>query len=137
MKGVADALERLPNDDARARVLRWVAEHFSARPDYRSVSPQEWLTPETDPRLTVPSADELEMLPVPTVDDEDDSVVHFSAVEQRAAAPEDPSKAGRHADARDAESDEARGGSLESLLRGFVDEFQRFLVDWDQQLTKA
>ena len=138
MKAVADALERLPNDDARGRVLRWVAEHFPSRPehrDYRGVSPEEWLAPESDPRLTVPSADELEMLPGPTIDDEDDSVVHFTAVEPAVARGE-PARA---PETRPADTETPRSGSLDfdSVLRGFVDEFQRLIVDWDQQLTKA
>lgn len=112
MKAIAAALDGLPDAGSRARVLGWAVDHFAADgcgPFVRRGDPPGTDIPREDPRLTIPSADEL-------YGDVDRNVIHCAMVASPRAPQREP-------------------GELHTLVREFVDDFQQFACDWQRELT--
>jgi hypothetical protein len=100
---IGKAFADLPNDAARVRVLRWATERFAPA-----------LTPPRLAPVTAPAARD----PLTTEDLSD----LFDEPGDRSPDPEPDSEP---------ESAAPRHEPLESMVRGFVSDFQRIAKEWD------
>ena len=116
MRAIADALEHLPNDEARARVLQWVAEFFVVAP----VAPPRPAAKRgrargTDPYLAVAElssffdADREPMAAPP------DAADAFEAMDEEPPAPDPAPQADQ---------------GVVSMVHSFVADFQKLARDW-------
>jgi hypothetical protein len=123
MRSVADTLEHLPDNEARARVLKWVAEFF----DVKTAKPGDSLPGAGAPPVQARSADPFLAVtalssffgPRPQVDELDGAdefePLDWLNVEPAAAAPA---------------SETGRG--VESMVHSFVADFQKLARDWQE-----
>jgi hypothetical protein len=138
MRAIAAALEGLPDDDARARVIRWASDLFGVRKlaEAGSFDPAPANAPDTpagpDASLAV---SDLESFFEPTSrsrtphkefeDDRDVGIEGFESP-QEVAPPQPPQPSGPVPVAAAA----PRPKGVSSKLQGFVSDFQKLARDW-------
>jgi len=112
MAAIGRVLGTLPDDTARHRVLRWACERFGLEPKAAAAAllPDgvfaETITVADDPMLKLDSLDDMFEVAAPDNDD--------LAIPDPTPAP--PADGARQ--------------PVESVLRSFVEEFQRFAEEW-------
>jgi len=141
MRDIAEILEELPDDESRARVLRWCQEHFPSPvrpspPHSRASDADDRQRPtgpsggqESDPALTI--GEDVFDAPLPKGHQVhcDDTIDHFED-EPMACTDDDLSVDAFEPASRQPEAQRpANGGlGLESALSDFVAAFQRLAV---------
>jgi len=111
MAAIGRVLGTLPDDTARRRVLRWACERFGLEPAAAAAAllPEgmfaETVNVADDPMLKIDSLDDM----FPDAPDNDDL-----AIPDPTLAP----------------SSDGSRPPVESVLRSFVEEFQRFAEEW-------
>jgi hypothetical protein len=131
MQAIAAALARVPDPQARLRVLRWAADRFqpaaaAALPQQPAEAAAPAAIASADASLSIDSLHDLfdAPLPIDTLDDVSgmfETPVRASAA-RAAAAPKpasEPRKQPREEPAR-----------LDTLVRGFASELQRLAMEW-------
>jgi len=130
MHAIAAVLARVPDPQARLRVLRWAADRFQPAAAALPQQPAEAAAPaamaSADASLAIDSLHDLfdAPLPIDTLDDVSgifETPVRASAA-RAAAAPKpasEPRKQPREEPAR-----------LDTLVRGFASELQRLAMEW-------
>ena len=116
MAALGRVLGTLPDDAARKRVLRWACERFGLEQSAVAALVPEGMmakavSPADDPMLKLDSLDDMFQMSAPDNDD-----LTIPETESAHAAP--------------ASSPDQSRQPVETVLRSFVKEFQRFAEEW-------
>lgn len=131
MQAIAAALARVPDPQARLRVLRWAAARF--QPPAAAALPQQpadaaalAAIANADARLAIDSLHDLFDAPLP--DDPLDDVSEMFETPVRASAALAAAAPKPAPEARKQPREEP--ARLDTLVRGFASEFQRLAMEW-------
>jgi len=124
MREVARALAALPDAQSRARVLRWAMEryHLDATPMAAPVLPVV-AAPAVPVAMAAPAVPEAMTVAGPDQSLEVDSLfdlfpaTHPADIDEQSLSLAEPSRP-------------AQESGIESMIRGFVADFQRFALEW-------
>ena len=120
MAAIGRVLGALPDDGARQRVLRWACERFGLEPVQAAALLPEGIFAESaasladDPALKIDSLDDMFEMASP--DDEDLALPPTQPATPAAALADAPVDASKQ--------------PVETVLKSFVAEFQRFAEEW-------